>query len=46
LIAFVAICRSMVALSAGDGSVPSLIALRNSGGVIRFSLSLTSSPAV
>ncbi len=26
----------MVALSAGDGSVPSLIALRNPGGVIRF----------
>ncbi len=33
----VAICWSMAALSASEGSVPSLIAFRNSGEVIKLS---------
>src|SRR5262245_35703444 len=35
LMALLLICLSMVALSAGEGSVPSLIALRKPGGVSR-----------
>ena len=35
----------MVALSAADGSVPSLMAFRNAGGVIRFSPSASASGA-
>ena len=37
LICLVLICWSMVALSDAVGSLPSLIAVRNDGGVSRFS---------